>query len=86
MQQGMLGSSLEDKFREMVEEGGKYSMQADELDANISMLEQAVGSTTLNARYDSLEEMRDGERQRAKENRKAKRDGKKGKKKGKKKK
>lgn len=86
VQQGMLGSSLEDKFREMVEEGGKYSMQADELDANISMLEQAVGSTTLNARYDSLEEMRDGERQRAKENRKAKRDGKKGKKKGKKKK
>ena len=85
VQQGMLGSSLEDKFREMVEEGN-LPMQADELDANISMLEQAVGETTLNARYDSLEEMRDGERQKAKENRKAKRDGKKGKKKGKKKK
>jgi hypothetical protein len=81
----MLGSSLEDKFREMVEEGN-LPMQADELDAKISMLEQAVGETTLNACYDSLEEMRDGERQKAKENRKAKRDGKKGKKKGKKKK
>jgi hypothetical protein len=40
------------------------------IDAKISMLEQAVGETTLNARYDSLEEMRDGERQKAKENRK----------------
>lgn len=78
LQQSQVGRSIEDGFKELVEEGHSEDV--------LSQLEQLLGTTSFKEKYDSVEEMRDGHRQKAKETRKANREGKKGKKKGKKKK
>ena len=77
MLQSRVGRSFEDAVKEVVGEGYSEDMS--------SQLEQILGTTTFKEKYDSVEEMTDGLRQKAKETRKANREGKKGKKKGKKK-
>eukprot|EP00574_Skeletonema_japonicum_P007860 CAMPEP_0201727516 /NCGR_PEP_ID=MMETSP0593-20130828/12545_1 /ASSEMBLY_ACC=CAM_ASM_000672 /TAXON_ID=267983 /ORGANISM="Skeletonema japonicum, Strain CCMP2506" /LENGTH=500 /DNA_ID=CAMNT_0048219349 /DNA_START=67 /DNA_END=1569 /DNA_ORIENTATION=- len=86
MQQSQVGKSIEDTFKELVADGHIMPRREDgAADEALSMLQRRLGKSTLTEKYDSVEEMRDGQRQRAKETRKAKREGKKGKKKGKKK-
>jgi len=86
IEQGQVGKSLEDTLKELVEEGSVSLGEDNKVDAALSMLQRELGHATVTEKYDSVEEMRYGQRQRAKEIRKAKREGKKGKKKGKKKK
>jgi len=78
LQQSQVGTSMEEQFKELM---GTHQG----LDAQLSMLENLLGKASLKDKYESVEEMTDAHRDRAREARKAKRDGKKGKKKGNKK-